>query len=119
MSEHTDYMVFTDFIGLQRMISFENADLDQIRKAKMLQDLLLTHMSKKNIRDVNSWLASHELPIISTDSLKMHWSSFGYHTACGKHLEGSRWLTRTPHLITCKSCRKSLGMKPLPEREES
>jgi hypothetical protein len=40
-------------------------------------------------------------------ALKMHLSDFGYRTACGKHLDNSRNITRySPELVTCKSCLK-------------
>lgn len=42
--------------------------------------------------------------------MKMHWSRFGYTTACGKHLSDSRHLTRGAREVTCKTCRKIVGL---------
>lgn len=44
----------------------------------------------------------------------MHYSRFGYHTACGKHnigFVGTTWLTRTLSLVTCKTCRQVMKGK--------
>lgn len=44
--------------------------------------------------------------------MKMHWSRFGYTTACGKRNVGnvgSTFLTRTLSLVTCKTCRKVMA----------
>lgn len=40
--------------------------------------------------------------------MKMHWSVFGFRTACGKRLDSSKFLTRTPQSVTCKSCQKAV-----------
>lgn len=36
--------------------------------------------------------------------MKMHWSRFGYLTACGKHLSDTQHLTRGEQVVTCKTC---------------
>jgi len=40
--------------------------------------------------------------------MRMHWSRWGYTTACGKRLSGSRWLTRIRNDVTCKACRATV-----------
>lgn len=41
--------------------------------------------------------------------MKMHYSVWGYQTACGKHLSGSRWLVRNAvDLLTCETCIKAV-----------
>lgn len=53
------------------------------------------------------------LTLVRDRTPKVHWSRFGYTTICGKHLSGSRYLTRNyPELVTCKSCAKILGIEP-------
>lgn len=39
---------------------------------------------------------------------KMHWSRLGYTTACGKRLDGTKYLTRNIRKVTCKTCRKAV-----------
>lgn len=41
--------------------------------------------------------------------MRMHYSRFGYMTACGKRLSDTRYLTRTLSRLTCRTCKRVHG----------